>query len=217
MRGICFFLLALAAVLLLFVAVPCQAHKARVFAYAEDGKIFAESGFSGGRSAKNCEIQVFDAESGDMILTGRSDEKGEWSFPIPQGLKGGVKLVLTAGEGHRGEWLVTADELAAAGASSASGPTSEPAAPAAQEPVAQPSSEPVASPVAAAANGEGLTEAAVERAVERALAKKLGPIKKTLLEISEDKPELKDIVGGIGYLVGAAGLIAYLRSRRTSA
>lgn len=212
MRGICYFLLAVAAVLLLLVAVPCQAHKARIFGYAEDGRILTESGFSGGSNARNCEITVHDAESGAVLLTGRSNEKGEWSFPISQGMKNGVKLVLNAGEGHRGEWLVEAEEIAAAGVPDASD-TSASEASESQAASTSAAAEILAPQVAAPVSG--LDEAAVERAVEKALAKKLGPIKKMLLEINEDKPELKDIVGGIGYLVGAAGLIAYFRSRKT--
>ena len=51
--------------------------------------------------------------------------------------------------------------------------------------------------------------------VEAALEKKLAPIQRHL-EQQDQGPALKDIFGGIGYIVGLVGLVAYLRSRRNT-
>jgi hypothetical protein len=46
------------------------------------------------------------------------------------------------------------------------------------------------------------------------LEKKLAPIRKNIGSLVNHSPTIKDIGAGIGYLVGFAGLIAWLQTRR---
>lgn len=52
--------------------------------------------------------------------------------------------------------------------------------------------------------------------VEAAIDRKLTPVLRQLRQMNErlNKPSLKDIVGGIGYIVGLVGIAAYIASRR---
>jgi len=98
------------------------AHKVRIFAYEESGAIVGETAFSGGRPARNAEIVVKDKATGTILTTTRTDVKGAFSFPVPE--RAGrehlnLQLIVNAGEGHRGEWLLAADEYLSSSASSA--------------------------------------------------------------------------------------------------
>jgi len=98
------------AALSLVLALPsiARAHRVNVFAYVEDGTIHTESYFSGGAPCRECKIEVSDG-SGKLLLTGKTDEQGEFSFTPP--IRGDMKIVLWAGMGHRAEYTLKAEEL----------------------------------------------------------------------------------------------------------
>ncbi len=85
-----------------------MAHRAIIFAWVEGEKIFTESKFSGGRPVKQGDIIVYDLE-GNQLLKGKTDDQGEFSFVIPK--KTAMKIVLQAGMGHRGEWVIPLKEI----------------------------------------------------------------------------------------------------------
>ena len=55
--------------------------------------------------------------------------------------------------------------------------------------------------------------AEIERIVDAALDAKLSPIKRMLAEQTEAGPNLRDIIGGIGWIFGLIGVAAYFRRR----
>ena len=57
--------------------------------------------------------------------------------------------------------------------------------------------------------------AALRAVVEQAVEVKIAPIRKMLVDEKEKGPGLAEIAGGIGWLVGIAGLLAYVRCRRS--
>ena len=46
------------------------------------------------------------------------------------------------------------------------------------------------------------------------LDSRLSPVKRQLAEMRTDEPGLREIVGGMGWFVGLAGLALYFRSRQ---
>ena len=198
-------LAGLAGLLLLLLAlVPAlaRAHKVTVFAWVEGETVYTESKFSGGRPAQGARIEVYDA-AGEKLLEGRTDEEGRFAFqpPRPEALR----VVLTAGAGHRNEWRLAAEEFAgAAPLGTSPAPPPSPAAPGSQAPAADPHGTTVS-----------LSKAELQSLIESSLDKKLAPILQRLGSLS-DGPTLPDIVGGIGYIVGFVGLAAYLNARRKS-
>ncbi len=46
-----------------------------------------------------------------------------------------------------------------------------------------------------------------------ALDAKLAPIRRAVLEGTEDGPGLREIIGGIGWIFGLVGVAAYFKSR----
>jgi len=101
---------------LLFVAgwtSPCFAHKVYIFAWAEDGFIHSESSFGDKKVIKG-KIEVVD-EKKAVILNGITDEKGNFSFKIPDNPASDLVLNLDASMGHQASWRVKKEEMEKAG------------------------------------------------------------------------------------------------------
>jgi nickel transport protein len=107
----------LAKPILYFFSVMCAlsfsiktagAHGVSVFAWVEGDRVYVESKFSGGKKVKAGKIIVTDSQ-GTELLTGTTDENGEFSFKVPK--KTELKIVLLAGTGHRAEWTIAAGEI----------------------------------------------------------------------------------------------------------
>ena len=60
----------------------------------------------------------------------------------------------------------------------------------------------------------GLTATELQNIVNTALDAKLGPIRKELAEMRVARPGFTEIFGGIGWLVGLAGVALYFKGRR---
>ncbi len=97
-------------ILTLIPAGFVHAHKVIIFAWVEDGMIFSESHFGSKREAKNCNISVMNGE-GELVLKGKSDNQGKYSFKIPENIKSGLVLNLDAGTGHKAHWKISENEL----------------------------------------------------------------------------------------------------------
>lgn len=178
-------MLVLAIALLLLPPAAALAHKLSIFAWPEGSEIRGEVMFSGGRMAKHVQITLQNTEDQTVLAETVCDEKGAFRFALPEQVlrsKPDLLLVANAGEGHRDEWRVAAKEYALAGDSSTT---------AAHEPASE------------------LSEAHVRRIVAEELSKALSPLRQSLAESLSPKPRLRDILGGIGWLVGLAGLAAW--------
>ncbi len=172
------------------------AHKVRIFAYTEGSSIIGETSFSGGKKPKNSEIIVQDAVSAKTLFTSRTNEQGLFRFPIPpEALRNhlDLRIIINASDGHRGEWLLETEDYLADG-------QGEPA-----------SSETSTGKV----EGNMADQEAIRLIVEEAMDKKLGPIKHMLVsaQIDKKKPTFRDILGGIGYILGLAGIAAYFQAK----
>lgn len=187
-------------VLLLLAWPPALAHNVTVFAWVDGDTVHVESKFSGGRKPVASPIEVFDT-NGVLLLKGLTDENGEFSFKVPR--KTTMKIVLSAGMGHRAEWTIPETEL------SATVEPSEPPPATAQTGAPQPS--PPAAVEQTPNSGEGcLTAAELDAVLER----RLQPVMKMLAEDRQQGPSVQDILGGIGMIFGLVGVAAYAKSRR---
>lgn len=216
---------ALAVLCLVLLATTAWAHRVNVFAWVEGDKIHMESEFSRGNPVREGTVEVHNAATGDVLLKGTTDDTGVFVFPIPESAQKNpvdLEIVLQAGEGHRSSWTVRAKEYAGAAAPVA---VSAPAAvtESAQESSgAQPHAQ--SAPVDAAAGSPALAqdpaamealEARLEAALDKKLDEKISPLVRAVNRMEMDAgPKLSDIFGGIGYLFGLAGLLAYAKSRK---
>ncbi len=185
-------LLIPAVVLGLLLPAPALAHKVNVFAYAEDGVVHTESYFNDGTPCQNSRIVAY-GEGGKVVAEGTTDAEGMFSFPIdrPQDLR----IVLEASMGHKNEVRLSAAEI---GGGEPSPAAEAPTAPAAQDGAPQ------------------VDPKALEEAVDRALVRRLKPIRETLmrLERAQEKPSVATVLGGIGFILGLAGVYLWGRSGR---
>jgi len=182
-------------------AGPASAHKAMIFAWMDGNTVYTESKFSGGRRVKGGEVTVYDLD-GNQLLKGKTNNKGEFSFKVTK--KTGMKIVLMAGMGHRGEWTVPLDEIQAVGAGETVTAVSK------VTDVEKPEKQARTAPVS------GVSPDEIRMAVEKALDRKLKPVLKMLVESKEQGPSVTEILGGIGYILGLMGVAAYFNYRRKS-
>ena len=186
-------------------AVPAHAHKVTIFAWVEGDTVHTQSKFSGGRRVKNAPVEVYDSQ-GKKLLEGRTDDKGEFAFKSPG--QGPLRIVLLAAMGHKAHWTLSAKELAGSAGGDSSPPAVVPVSADARQ-----TSPATAAPVASAVSTAAL-QAAVQTAVERALDRKLKPVIELLVDARNPDPSFKDIVGGLGYILGLVGIGAYFNYRR---
>jgi len=175
--------------ILLLLPVQAQAHKIHVFAWVSGNTVTVESGFSGNHPLVNGTVTVKNAETAEILLEGTGDNKGIFTFEIPALVKEKVTdmlITVSGGEGHQSEWLIPATEYLA---------------------------ETISNTVT---QQQTLSNEELEEIFRKILAEELAPIKRTLAKSREQKPGFRDIMGGIGYLLGLAGLVAWLRNRKTN-
>lgn len=185
----------------LCLAVRAEAHKVNVFAYVEKGRIVGEGYFSDGAKAQGAAVSVRDA-SGRELAAVVSGADGSFSLPLPQAAPP-LTIVLSASEGHQNQYVLTAADI---GPGAAQAPV-----PARAEPQASPAAPP-ADRSAPAALSRDATAEVVDQVVEARLA----PLKAQLARLAEqgDRVSLKDVAGGLGWILGLFGVAAYAASRR---
>lgn len=172
-----------------------RAHKVNLYAYAEGGKLVGEGYFSGGRKAQKAMVKLLGPE-GKVLGQTKTDSKGAFSLPFPKGVAP-LKLVLVAGEGHKGEFVLTAQDLGLA-----------------QENTQQPKAK--APEAGTPAKPAQVDLAALENHLGKLLDRKLAPIQARLNRLARegDQVTLKDVVGGLGWILGLVGVAAFFMARR---
>lgn len=177
---------------------PVAAHRVTIFAWVDGDTVHTESKFSGGKKVVGGQVVVTDLQ-GNRLVEGQTDENGTFSFKMSQ--RTPMRIELIAGMGHRGEWVVRAEEVGATPArtlekdNSSRGHGSN-------------------------ANDESLPSTTtlgpedIERIVDAALDRKLEPVKRMIADTRSPGPSISDIISGIGYILGLVGLAAYVNYRR---
>lgn len=183
-------------------ATPALAHRVHIFATVQGGEIVADCRFSKKNPARNARIEVLDATSGKLLLSGKSDAQGAARLALPPELAAhpvDLLLVLDAGEGHRGEWRIGADELRNAAPA--------PATPAAADHGAtSPTAPPSAASIPAAANPVCISP-------EELAARLRDQETRLRAEAAAQGPGLTEIIGGLGWIAGIFSGIAALKRR----
>lgn len=190
-----------AMLLIFWGAEAAFAHNVQVFAYAEGAAIKGEALIGGGKKAVNADISVLSADDGKTLLTTSTDNDGNFSFAIgaldPQ-QTGDLLIVLEAGPGHRAQWLLKAADFR---------PGSGENKPAAVQPEAPKTINHTAANLT-------VDEERLRLLIAEVVEEKLGPLKQMIVRQQVRPPGLQEILGGLGYIIGIAGIIAYLASRK---
>ena len=179
------------------------AHKVMVFAWVDGDTIHTRSKFSGGKKAINSDILVYNTDN-KLLLQGKTDQEGEFSFPIPA--RTDLRIVLNASMGHKAEWVILSDEIITvpASAPAESKLTNDKAA---DESFLHNASDLQQVSIS-------LTKEEIRDIIEKELDRKLAPVIKMLEDSYTKGPEIKDIIGGLGYIFGLAGVAFYFANRK---
>lgn len=204
------FVLAILAVIM--GVSPCFAHKVNVYAYVEAERLVVSGYFGAGAKAGGCKVEVNDP-SGASLLTGKTDSDGICVFRIGD-LPAGTKLVsitMEAGMGHKAMYEIDlSEEVATAGMPDKSRPTT-------------PESYEVG-PKSTYGHSPSLdmSQDELTHRLEQIIDRKLEPLFWALAgqqrAQNENKfvsrPGITEIIGGIGWIVGLAGIAAFALSKR---
>ncbi|MDR1043540.1 MAG: cobalamin biosynthesis protein CbiL [Candidatus Adiutrix sp.] len=187
--------------LILAAGRSAEAHSVFIFAWVDAGRICTESYFTKKSRVRGGRVSMRDL-SGNTLESGVTDEEGLFCFKPPD-QREGLLFVVEAGEGHRAEFRLRAEDLPPPEAAVPAGPEAD-------------SAEASALPAPPGLSAD--LETRLRNIVREELRAQLGPINRALAE-SENagEPGLREIVGGLGWLAGLAGLAFWLAGRRKRA
>ena len=182
-----------------------QAHGVSIFAWVQGDTVHTQSKFMGGKRPNQALIEVFD-ETGKLLLKGKTDAQGLFSFRAPK--ISGMQIVLTAGMGHRAVWTLAREDFQETPVESNNNQPANAVPPRESDEPDPKTSKPHTPSV------NGLSAAEVTALVESTLDRKLKPLMDRITALNENRISLSDILGGIGYIIGLVGLAAYMQYRR---
>ncbi len=195
----------------LLIPTIAQAHRMTIFAWAEGKKVYGETSFSTKRKPVHVSITVQDPQSDTTFLTLLTDNQGKFSFQLtPQMLEEHPDLlfVVKTHDGHRAQWLLTADEYLTAAAKTAEETNGRSSMPSIAKP------HKIMRPESMSMGVQQQQAIYIRHIVDQELEKKLGPIRKQLAQKNITSIRLRDILGGLGCIIGLAGIIAWLQSKK---
>ena len=199
---------------LVLICLPgaVSAHGLRVFAWVEGDTCHVESYFSQSKRAENAQVDVL-ALNGNKLLSGMTDARGNFSFKIP--VRADLRIVVTPGMGHKGDYVLRAEEMGALAERGAAGetPAVTPVLPETQRAITPAASR---GPVLVDTDEfERMIREALDHSLEHALDEKLEPLYASLRETRRPQEvSLRDVIAGLGYIFGIFGLALLLFQRR---
>lgn len=205
----------LLAALLVAALLPAnvEAHRVNIFAWLEGENIVVECAFSRASPVRGGLVTVYDATDGKELLQGRTDERGVFVFAVPEPVRHahGLRIEVNAGEGHVNDWTMTAHEINEARDLSHGFLQPAPGPDAKAPPTTTTSIVAAPEPPAAAAP---LTAQEVRAIVAESLNTGLAPVRRELAALSSPGPTVRDIVGGLGWIMGLVGIVCWFMARR---
>ena len=190
--------LPLALLLALAATTPAHAHKLKIFATADGASIDGRVYFVGGSAAPGAAV-VVEAPPGTPIATLAADAAGAFRFQASR--RTDHLFLADTGDGHSARFTIAAVDLPSDLPTSEAATVRPPTPPVGGE--TGDSTDQAAGPPSATALRDMLTDA---------VASQVRPLRQQINDY-EDQLRLRDIVGGIGYIVGLAGVALWLKAR----
>ena len=209
------------ALLSLFLSISlgfsslASAHNVVGGVYAEGFTIEGEAGFSNGAMANAGTVVKVSDTSGTPLGEAMTDDEGYFVFIAKKRITHVFEINM--GAGHILKMQLPAEELPDnLDDKSASQPSSNAAAPTSDITQTSVSDGQVANTNQAANNQTVTQKQITPLMLEKAIAKQIKPLRREISALKE-KSGLRDIIGGIGYIFGLLGLVAFLRERKLKA
>lgn len=174
-----------------FTAASALAHGIHFNIQVEGDQITGTAHYSRNKPVRDAQVRLLNLEDDQLLEQGRTDQEGRFSLIIPEAIMEqptDLSLVVADGAGHRARRTLAADTL--------------------QKVAPVPSASQTSTEAQIV-----LSEDRLSLIVERAVQRQLEPLYE---QLADDHTHLsaRDVLAGIGYLVGGGGLIAWVRSRR---
>lgn len=179
------FAITVAALALVAANTPALAHKMKVFASATGTAVSGYVYFNGDSRAINTKVTAVGSD-GSTVFEGLTDDKGQFGFQATRRMD--HVITVDGNDGHMGAFTVTAAEL----------PDSLP--PASSGNAAPPAPASVAAPTEAVAGSADL-----RAFIDQSISRQIRPLREQI-DAYQEKIWWHDVIGGIGYIVGLAGL-----------
>jgi len=172
-----------------------RAHRIQVVSYPSNNTIVVEATMGSNEPVPpGSEVSVRQGLEGKIILQGQTDTRGRFRFPISKlNTKTNLVINVNAGEGHLGTSYLSAADLGSVRTDNSDKKQSD------QD----------------VTNKSRLTpeEQRLQRLVTEAVAREIEPLKHMLARKLDDRPTMRDVIGGIGWLVGIGGLLLALKKK----
>ncbi len=176
--------LGAAGALLLGGCFAAEAHRLELFARVEGRAIHGTASFHGGRPVAGATVEVR-LVGGEVLASTVTDSEGRFAVPVDR--QAPLEVVVFSRDGHAARVRLAAAALP-------------------PEPTAG------ATDATPRAQQEELAER-VAKLVSEEVCRQLVPLHDGLADL-ERRVAIRDVLGGLGYLLGLAGLAAYLLARR---
>ncbi len=193
-------------VIFLMQATLSSAHRIDVFCYVEEGYIKCSSKFSTGSPVVKGTYKVFAKDK--LIFEGKGDKEGHFKYKIPEEiLKNPVdlKIVCRAEMGHKNFWIVKKEEY-----SNIEETKKEDSDLMEEDDDTFFSEEENQGKATCSINYNKIRDI-IENSVQKTVEKELAPIRFDIAKLSTPKVDFRDILGGIGYILGIMGIILYFK------
>ena len=211
-NSIAFFLWTL---VLICVPKTSFAHSVYIFAWADGPQVCTESYFTQKSKVRGGEVHMLDA-SGEILDTGFTGEDGLYCFAPPTKAQALV-FEIHAGPGHKGTFTLEESDVAEAVEAFKATPPAKTTPP---QPSLHQGEQGEQGPRDKSATDETISNDSASTETIRAivrdkLQKQLSPMRHYLAEKLEDTtPGFKEIMGGIGWLMGLGALGFWFSQRR---
>lgn len=172
-----------------------MAHKIKVFATSEGDTISGYAYLSGGTRVKDAAVRILAA---DDTLLGKTVTDATGSFRFKANNPVDHRIIVDAGSGHVAEFTIKAAQLTGLVASgtvpTARAVANEPSSPSERE-------------------NTMLSATQLQTIVEQGVARQLRPLREQL-DAYQAEVRWRDVLGGIGYIIGIAGVALYFLGRQ---
>lgn len=163
---------------------PAQAHRLNVFAWPENDKVMVESNFGKNRPARNAQIEIKDAVSDLILLHGTTDDNGKFSFPRPDKEISSLLITVNGGQGHQGFWRLDLQPI-------------------------HPDGLAASTPAKDYKQNFSVTETQLRNIIRE----ELQSVYQNQFFRPEMEPGLKEILGGLGWIIGLTGIFLWWKSQ----
>lgn len=179
------FFYILPAITVFALMFPVSAHNLRVFAARKGPEIHGSAYFGGGGVSKNTKVEIY-KRNGEKIGETVTDSEGKFSFKTKY--RNEMKIIASNQDGHLAEFKIKGQNRNRKSSTKST---------VSREKI----------------TASTLDENRFREIVAEEISQQLYPLKQQLDEY-ENKVRLRDIVGGVGYIFGLAGIVLYFLAVR---